>query len=734
MTREDRLHPGLIALCGAVGLVLLLGQWQPLVLYSFSPEPWIMALSEAAAGKHRFGTDVVFTGGPLSDVYTRFFNPATYLKVLSASYLMIAVQLAAVLTLAIRARSLVFVILLFVALAFFMPRDIHVMMTPLLVALAVLGRPEKRWSTALAVIGAIASAISTLIKFSVFPLAIGLFLLVDLSRLLRRRIPLATVAYGIAFYLSFLLISPTGSDFRIYLSGSLATSSGYSAAMSLTGPWAEFVLYAALIGTAVAAVAAIERRRSQAGTSPGWESALQALAIALFLWLTFKIGFVRHDLHVLTAFSAIALAVPIYGLVRRPQVGIGRIAGSALAAVVVLAGFFPHLRLALDPSMSQHYPLTTTLRDAALAGPREIWRSVAVLSDPSAWMAGQLARRDTYLAKLAAMSPVDYLDGTIDSIPSIQSGLMAAGLSYRPRPTIEEYTSYSAPLIARNRAFFAGPDGPDLVLFEPVAIDGRYPAFAEGASWPVFLSQFSPKQMAGEGVLLRRRTAPLSGILMPATAGRARMGAPLPIDLAAEPAYLAVDVRPTLFGHLADLAFKPPPLYLGVTPVGEPEQVYRLVPGIAREGFLASPSIRTAWQYVLLAEGASAERIAPLQSIRVFAGPGGDLAYRQQFTYAIRRIDREKLAAGRDWSLSADEAAAFERARGFERLIAESGGGDPTFRIIGAGLYAHAPRRFPIDAKDAARLSLGFGMLRGSWGADAAGDGVCFRALAGEGG
>jgi len=732
MTRGNLLRRGLITTYGAAVLLLLLGQWQPLVLVSASPEPWIMALSEAGAGKYRFGTDVVFTGGPLSDVYTRFFNPETFLRVLATNYLMVAVQLAALMTLVIRARSPLFALLLLAPLYFMLARDVQLMMMPLIVALVALGRPADLWSVTLTVLGALAAAVATLAKFSVLPLSIVVFLLVDISRLRHRRLPLATASYGIALYLSFLVFSAAGSDFRLYLAGSLAGSSAYSAAMAVDGPWLEFVLYGALLLAAALALFMVERRRLRAGAPFNCEAATQVLAILFFLWLTFKIGFVRHDLHVLGAFSALGVAVPLLGLARIPGMAVGRTAGALLAATVLLAGFFPHLRLSYDPVV--RYALSTSLRDAALAGPREIGRSLALLAGPGAWLAEHLRNHRLYLATLAANSPIQELDGTVDTVPSLQAALIAAKLPYRPRPTIEEYTSYSPPLIQRNRAFFADADGPRFVQFQPATIDERYPAFAEGASWPIFLSHFAPRNMAGEGVLLRRRPSPIDELLTPPIGGRARMGAPLPVAFGADPVFLSIDVRPTLFGRLADLVFKPPLLYLGVTPIGRPEQVFRLIPGIAREGFIASPMIQTAWQYVLLAEGAPAERVAPIGSIRVFSGPGGDLSYRQQFTFTVRRVDRTKLAAARDWSLTPEQAATFERTRVFEDLIARAGGATPLFRIVADGLYAHAPRRFTVETSGNDRLTLGFGMRRGSWGAGSTGNGVCFRALTGDGG
>ena len=718
-------------LYGVAVLLMLLGQWRPLFLMDASPEPWIMVLSEAAAGRYRFGTDIVFTSGPLADIYTRLFNPLTYRAVLVVVYGLMALQAVAFTILARRARSLFFPLLLLPVLFFIVARDVQVMLTPLLVALVVLGRPTGRGTVILTLIGAVASSISTLIKFSVFPLSIGVFLLVDLNRIRLRALPVATITYLAAFYLSFALLAPEGSDFVSYLKGSIETSAGYSAAMSVVGPWRDVAAYAVVAGVALVALFVMERRRVAAGGTFGWNAAAQVLATLLFVWLTIKIGFVRHDLHVLTAFSGLTIAICIYGMSRLPPSGIGRASAAALAVVVVAGSFYSHVRLATDPGI--RFPIKETLVDSLVAVPQELARTAGAISDPEGWLSRRLQDRAASLAAMARTSPLTGIEGTIDSIGSIQASLIAAGLAYLPRPTIQEYTTYTKALIHRNRAFFADANGPRYILFEASAIDERFPGLAEGASWPVFLSAYAPERMVNNDVLLRRRQAPLADLLGAPVGGSGELGAPLTIEFGPDPVFLSLDVKPTLIGRIADLLLKPSFLYLGVTTTQGTEQIFRLIPAIAREGFIASPVVRTNRDFVRLAEGTSAENMQRIKSMRVFAGFGGKFTYEPTITYTVQRIDRARLAAGRDWSLTAEQAISFDRQRTFEAIIATSGAPGPGLMIINEGLFVHAPRRLPLDVTIAGALEVGFGLMPGSWSGGNTTNGVCFRILDGEG-
>jgi hypothetical protein len=79
------------------------------------------------------------------------------------------------------------------------------------------------------------SATIALAKFSIFPLAIGAFALVDLLSILRRELPYKTGAFLAASAILFTASGQNLADFPAYLTASLEVSFGYSAAMSTNG-------------------------------------------------------------------------------------------------------------------------------------------------------------------------------------------------------------------------------------------------------------------------------------------------------------------------------------------------------------------------------------------------------------------------------------------------------------------------------------------------------------------
>jgi len=354
----------------------------------------------------------------------------------------------------------------------------------------------------------------------------------------------------------------------------------------------------------------------------------------------------------------------------------------------------------------------------------ELADTAQAIVSPSRWYGERQARRDDALAALARTSPVQALDGSVDAIPSLQSSLIAAGLDYRPRPTIQEYTSYSPSMIALNRRFFSGPRAPDYLIFDTTTIDNRPPFMTEGPLWPLFLARYAPwRKTDGSAVVLRRRATPLGELLQPAGDGIGHLDRPLPIELGKEPLFVAIDLRPTWLGRFAELALKPPQLRLAVTLHNGEERLYRLIPGIAEVGFIVSPLIATAQDFVTLAEGGNA--LPPISALRVVAGFGGKLAYRSAFRYEVRRIDRAQLAAARDWTLSPAPVSTSPQQKLFDAILDSAGRVENLFMRLPEGLYAHPPRRFSLDVAGMSRLRLAVGMLPGSWTGGS--DGVCFR-------
>jgi hypothetical protein len=98
---------------------------------------------------------------------------------------------------------------------------------------------------------------------------------------------------------------------RAYVANSLSIASGYSWAMSIDGPAWNF--QAALMDIVVIGVAFVPMLR--------WGGLERVAALVVFLWVSFKEGFVRQDGHVLAFFAAAILAATLI-IGWRPQ-GLG---------------------------------------------------------------------------------------------------------------------------------------------------------------------------------------------------------------------------------------------------------------------------------------------------------------------------------------------------------------------------------------------------------------------------
>ena len=93
---------------------------------------------------------------------------------------------------------------------------------------------------------------------------------------------------------------------------------------------------------------------------------------------------------------------------------------------------------------------------------RQFKEGARIAAAPQTWLDEQYARSRQAAGRLAASANLPALAETVDIIPSRQSQVIAAGLNYRPRPTIQEHaTDSSAALIARNKRFFESEGAPD---------------------------------------------------------------------------------------------------------------------------------------------------------------------------------------------------------------------------------------------------------------------------------
>ena len=573
---------------------------------------WITASTYAGLHHFIYGTQFVFTNGPLFPLYHREVAgelTGWYTLARLAVVLYLAVGFA-ILSATQRFAGWVVVTLAFALVwptSTGQANDAHLLVVPLLTAMLALTE-RARWP--LLLVGIALSAALALAKVSFIPFCVGAFLLVDVALLSRRRPPLAFVSYSVASLGLFVLAGQRLNDFVPFLIGNYEMTAGYSAALSLDGSLLEFVAWLVAVGFVLLVIAVAEVQAVRAGRQRPLIAVLFTLLTVGFLFIATKAAFVRHDSHSFAGWGMWLYLVILLGL----------------------SGTFPTWRLWVPTTL---FALPTVLFAVALvlfgsnpyfvkyttASPPvlayQLQQALAFATSPPAWVARQQQRSAEWDALVRREQPLPLIAGRVDAISNVQQSILAAGLDYWPRPTIQENMTSTPDLIARNRAFLGGADAPGTLIFAPGATDGRHPASIEGSLWPLLLADYAVDQPVRDQLLLTRRTVPLEIAQSPPATATAAFGKEIAIPAGTLPVFMTLDIEETLLGKVAEQALKPPLVRLVVTYADGTSEKYRLIPGMIREGMLISPTIRTIGDYTRLARGADLAGLAAPVSIRI---------------------------------------------------------------------------------------------------------------------
>lgn len=455
-----------------LGLVVAVLSWNVAFLglsYGLDPSWWSALYMAAHQGMH-FGTQIVFTYGPLAFLrqpwlwydnlaIVGFVYQAVLLVILSVSVVWafrrthgaaLAAGLGAVLLLATPAR------------------DTALALTGVWCLVALQSRVAGTgWI--LAVGGAVLGAVESLVEISSGPVILGAVLITLVARRdWRRLVPTFVLVTVVAFAALWLASGQSFGNLGDYLVRSEQIVSGYSEAMgrqapglaSRLAPIAMIVIAAGLIAGAGFLTAG---RRQRIGA---------ALALALILFALYKEGAVRADPGHETIFFSTA-AVLAAGL------AYGRRRASAVAAVgVVLA-----LSAVAFAAVPANYEPTLN----PVSHVRESYDQIRLMFSP-----GRRARIE--LDSAVIMAEHYKLDRTTLGLLSNQTVQVnpweaAVAWVYRlhwdPVPVFQGYSAYTSQLDQLDSHALSSPAGPTRILrentllidHEPPAIDSRVPAW-----------------------------------------------------------------------------------------------------------------------------------------------------------------------------------------------------------------------------------------------------------------
>lgn len=544
---------------------------------------WPYTLADAAARHLPFGRDVVFTFGPLAPIYTRFFLPDQRLAfALLKTILVVAFGLA---TVAIGRRSTRWLALaLPLLIANLYLADAFFLVAPwLIVPLATASWRDRRLHGACLVAFSVVLGPLLLVKGT---LAVPIAVSIGTAALVMSRrswieavaLPAAAAASAVT---AWLAVGQHLVDLPYYLRRESYIAGGYTDAMSSFGDPGEILTY--LAAAAVLLIGQVVPRRG-----PG----MPTLAGAVLLFVAFKSGFVRHDGHAMIAASTLALLGFLLFLFRGGiGAGIGLLASLA-AWFVIGSHYWP-----VDPG-SDWDRMTGALSEALV----EI-RTEA--EDPDGFRRS-FERAKAVLAEAAALPPTD---GTVDLYPNSQALLLAAGRDYDPRPVFQSYSAYTPELAFLNARHLEGPHAPNTAFFAVEPLDGRYPALEDGPSWPALLGLYRFRTYAGSyAVLDRADGASPATIDRPFPSERHAFGESITLPQGVPFAWAKMEFHPTPLGRIVSMLFKLPLLRMDVTTADGKTSTFRLIAGMARAGFLLSPTVSSAQDFVALRSTATDAR------------------------------------------------------------------------------------------------------------------------------
>jgi hypothetical protein len=461
-----------------ITVLVFVGTWAP--PRALQPLPgldpsWGAGIHMAAERGMHFGSDLVFTHGPLGflKVPVLWFGGTGAAALL---YLVVTrLAFCALLLIALR-RSFGWLAAALLAVAIApMTSDALIPLAFIASVMFVLRKDTSERSTlAFGVAAGLATATELLVKPNTGIIVGALSAVAVLAG--SRRPVRATAAFGASLAVAglalWVIAGERLTDLPDFVHGSLRLISGYSAAMSLDVPGRFWEYGAALVCVVAGFYAAwvtteAAEQRARLGVLTLW---------AVLSFLAFKNGFVRHDSHVLLFFGWLAASLPVFAW------GTARRANALMTLAVVFVAYLGATGSGVNDLVRPvHYAdlFTTEMSDVLNSDDRDrVERQ------------GRQAVREADRLDRTTLRLIG--DRTIHVGPNETAVAWAYGLNWRPLPIFQDYAVYTLGLDQQNVDRIESPSAPELMLLrrEP-GIDGRFFGFDGPATMRSILCNYS---------------------------------------------------------------------------------------------------------------------------------------------------------------------------------------------------------------------------------------------------
>jgi len=460
-------------------------------------QSWWAGLYMAAPGHMRFGTEIVFTYGPLGILREPWLFFPGALSLIPYLYNAVLFTIFCITLVAVLRRRVGWLPAALISLALLLLLE----QTELAVAIAMFAsiliierRPGERGMLAFAATGGLLAGIEMLGKLSVGPVVVVVLLLGLVGARAKARDLCAFFAVLVTSMIGlWLLTGQPLADLPDFVANSLQIVAGYSEAMSLYDQSPVINLYF-VVATAIATVA-----WRLGGRHEDRRADLAAEAIALVITFAFyKQAVIRIDgFHMAAFFSLVALlwvAIP-------PRPGLLPLSLAGMAAFAVTASLYA-TSVAPGPGLDPVANLSgfvSNTRTAFDSGRQE--RKIGASRD----------RLKDHYGVPPGLPPE--LDGQRTSVgPWEVMAAWAYEVDSSPAPVFQNYIAYTAKLDQLNADVIASASGPDRILRHPGrnpkrparGIDGRRLAWDPPAQSVATLCNFRPVGQSFDWQVLAR--------------------------------------------------------------------------------------------------------------------------------------------------------------------------------------------------------------------------------------
>lgn len=586
---------------------------------------WCAVLEYAHQHGLQFGTDIVFTYGPLGFLETPylFSTPAWPRFAMDLSLALLTACSVCLIARRLRTHWGVVLIGIYLLLgANIYPRTDLLLELNLLcwgiLCIVATGRTLMIYALILGGVAILAS----LVKITLLIMAVMTLVGMCCDFLLRnyRRLSLGLMGMFLGgFIVAWICAGQNVLHLAIFLRRALITSLGYNNAMAYEG---SVVLRGRAILTGFLALATIVTSRRSASGARFLVSKQFLLAGWLMgmLFLVWKHGFVRTDLYHAGFFFGFA---PILALAWGPLGASDTWPDTTPLEHETSKGLSRGLRLIVpSPFLACAFAVSCALIalftvqtmilpgdwQSSLAQPfLAIRANISNLLKPAAYQ--QTISAGVEAEKQRSQLPLlrDRIgQSSVDMFGCEQLAVLATGLNYQPRPVFQSYAAYSPRLLQWNQTFYQSETPPEFVIFRLLAMDRKLPTLEDALVLRHLLINYELAASEAPFLLLKARQSEPAKLKL---LKEATISPGQPINLSnygTTNLWLELELKPTLLGRAREFAYQPAKSRLVVSWKASGKELtrrFRAPAPMLAAGFLLSPLVLTTDEVRALYEG-----------------------------------------------------------------------------------------------------------------------------------